>query len=81
MTFIGTPHVLAWLAKHPTMHRTVQQGQCIVCPHRQKLGHPSSKLLHRIVSMSHCPFCTDRLGKPIPITGEPKEYAWPLATS
>lgn len=79
MAFIGTPHVIAWLAKHPSMHRTVQQGQLIVCPHKQKAGHPAAKLIHRVASTTHCPFCTDALAKPVPIRDEKGEYAWPCA--
>ncbi|GEM_PF-3383980 len=76
MAYIGTPHVLDWLKCNP-MHRTVQQGQMIVCPHQVDNAYPIERLTHRIKSTTLCPFCPDHLGKPVLIKNEKEEYWWP----
>lgn len=79
MATIGTPHVLDWLKAHPAMHRTVHQGQMIVCPHQVADGYHLSRLVHRPSTTARCPLCPDHLGKATLIKGEKGEFAWPTA--
>lgn len=80
MATVGTPRVLDWLTRNPTLHRTIQQGQMIVCPHQRPDGYPIKQLDHRVNSTHHCPFCPDLLGNPVLIKNERKEYYWPTGS-
>lgn len=80
MAYVMSQHLVEWFARHPKDHRTDQQGTRIICPTKQKFGHPAAELQARPSHITKCPFCQTHLGHVQPIIDQDHQGEWQWQT-
>ncbi len=76
---LSSPRLSIWVKKHPTRHRTIQQGHQIVCPSGDGLVFKAKELELPPSRVRVCPLCFTTLSAPEPIPGEHREVQWRTA--